>query len=104
MENDNSDKKLTIEFAPGCFDNFDGTQEELDEMLADIHKMVEDGSILEKSSSLSLEEFFHEDPEQALQIANQMGLFEGLVDEDGNDVTFEEIKKTMLADRASRLN
>ena len=27
------ENKIKIEFAPGAFDNFDGTQEELDEMM-----------------------------------------------------------------------
>lgn len=35
------DKELKIEFAPGCFDNFEGTQEELDELVAEIQKMFE---------------------------------------------------------------
>ena len=35
------DKKLKVEFAPGCFDAFDGTQEELDEMIAEITKMAQ---------------------------------------------------------------
>lgn len=34
-------KPLKIEFAPGAFDNFEGTQEELDEMIAEIQKMFE---------------------------------------------------------------
>lgn len=33
------EKKLKITFAPGCFDEFDGTQEELDEMIAEITKI-----------------------------------------------------------------
>lgn len=33
------DKELKITFAEGCFDNFEGTQEELDEMIAEITKM-----------------------------------------------------------------
>jgi len=32
-------KELKIEFAPGAFDSFDGTQEELAELLADIQNM-----------------------------------------------------------------
>lgn len=35
------EKKMKIEFAPGCFDNFEGTQEELDELLGEIQKMFE---------------------------------------------------------------
>ena len=34
-------RKLKIEFAPGCFDDFDGTQEELDEMINSIKQMFE---------------------------------------------------------------
>lgn len=33
------DKDFKIEFAPGCFDNFEGTQEELDEMIKEIQSM-----------------------------------------------------------------
>lgn len=43
------DKKLKIEFAPGCFDNFEGTQEELDELIAEIHQLIESGEFFEKA-------------------------------------------------------
>lgn len=34
------EKKVTkIEFAPGCFDQFDGSQEELDELVKQIQEM-----------------------------------------------------------------
>jgi hypothetical protein len=48
--------KLKIEFAPGCFDNFDGTQEELDELINEIRMMVDDGTFEEKSTRLPEEE------------------------------------------------
>jgi hypothetical protein len=48
--------KLKIEFAEGCFDNFNGTQEELAELLADIHQMVNDGTLMEHSTPLSPED------------------------------------------------
>jgi len=48
--------KIKLEFAPGAFDTFEGTQEELDELIAELHAMVEDGSIREKSTRLSPEE------------------------------------------------
>lgn len=35
--------KLKITFEPGCFDNFNGTQEELDAMIADVVRMFETG-------------------------------------------------------------
>lgn len=34
-------KKIKVSFAPGCFDNFDGTQEELDELITEIKKTFE---------------------------------------------------------------
>ena len=43
---------LNIEFAPGCFDNFDGTQEELDALIKEIHQLAESGDLFEKAISL----------------------------------------------------
>jgi hypothetical protein len=49
-------KKIELVFAEGCFDGFDGTQEELAEMIADIRKMVESGTLLENSMPVSEED------------------------------------------------
>lgn len=57
------EKKLEIVFAPGCFDNFEGTQEELDELIAEIKQMVESGELDEKSRLLT-EKDFDELPEE----------------------------------------
>jgi hypothetical protein len=62
------DKKLKIEFAPGCFDNFDGTQEELDELVAEIQRMAETGELFEKSNPLDIDEMIDEEPEVAERI------------------------------------
>lgn len=32
-------KEIKIEFVPGCFDHFEGTQEELDELVAQVQNM-----------------------------------------------------------------
>ena len=40
-------KKPKIIFAPGCFDNFDGTEEELAALIADIHQLAESGTLLD---------------------------------------------------------
>lgn len=50
------DKKPEIVFAPGCFDNFDGTQEELQELIASIHQMAEDGTLFENSEPVDDDE------------------------------------------------
>lgn len=46
----------TVEFAPGCFDGFEGTQEELQELIAMIHAKVADGSIITEARLLDDEE------------------------------------------------
>jgi hypothetical protein len=48
--------KPKIVFAPGCFDNFEGTQEELAQMLADLHQMAEDGTLMDNAEPLDPEE------------------------------------------------
>lgn len=41
-----------VVFAPGCFDDFNGTQEELDSLVAEIHKAIESGDFLKNSQPL----------------------------------------------------
>jgi len=66
-------KKIEIVFAPGCFDNFDGTQEELDEMIQQIKDMVESGEIFEKSTPVDVEDLLDEaDPLEIEEIVNEM--------------------------------
>ena len=49
--------ELKVVFAEGCFDDFDGSQDELAEMIADIHRMAKDGTIMDGAVPLSDEEF-----------------------------------------------
>ena len=49
-------KELKVEFAPGCFDDFDGTQDELQELIAHIRQMASDGTLFEDSVKLNDEE------------------------------------------------
>ena len=48
-------KELKVVFAEGCFDDFEGTQEELQELIAMIHQMAADGTMLEQSKPLDPE-------------------------------------------------
>jgi hypothetical protein len=57
------DKKIKIEFAPGAFDHFDGTQEELDEFMKEITRMAESGELEEKSRPLDLDDLSEEEME-----------------------------------------
>lgn len=66
-------KKPEIVFAPGCFDHFEGTQEELDELVAEINRMVETGEIFEKSMPLDPESMSDDELEI---LANALGVLE----------------------------
>ena len=70
------DKKIKIEFAPGCFDNFEGSQEELDELVAEITRMVESGEMLEEGSTVDIDSLMEEDPELAAALMRQLDLIE----------------------------
>jgi Mg/Co/Ni transporter MgtE len=47
---------MELVFAPGCFDNFEGTQEELDELIKEITDKFASGEALEEARALSPEE------------------------------------------------
>ncbi len=59
-------KKPEIIFAPGCFDNFDGTQEELDELLAELNRLVETGEIFERAKPVDIESMLEEFTEEEI--------------------------------------
>lgn len=61
-------KKPELIFAPGCFDNFEGSQEDLDELLAEIQRMVDTGEIFEKSRPLTDESFDELDEEIQIRL------------------------------------
>lgn len=60
---DENKKPLKLVFEPGCFDQFEGTQEELEEVIAEIQRQVETGEILENSIELD-EVAFSELPDE----------------------------------------
>ena len=66
-------KELKIEFAPGCFDSFDGTQEELDELIAQIKNSIVSGDVAANSRALTEEDFDELPEEVQLQIARTFG-------------------------------
>ena len=62
-----SKKKIEVVFLPGCFDEFDGTQQELDEFIEELQEMAEElheQAIVEEEPSYWLDEL--EDPNLAL--------------------------------------
>ena len=46
-------QEVKLEFAPGCFDEFEGTQEELDELVAELQRMFASGEFTEKSRAVN---------------------------------------------------
>lgn len=49
-KDNNEHKSMKIVFAEGCFDDFDGTQEELDELVKQLTDMAASGELLDKAT------------------------------------------------------
>jgi hypothetical protein len=54
-KDNNEGKPMKIVFAEGCFDDFDGTQEELDELVKQLSEMATSGELLD--NSILIDEF-----------------------------------------------
>lgn len=65
------DKGIEVVFAEGCFDNFEGTQEELDQFVAEINRMADSGELFEKSKPLDLDNM---EPEDMIKLATALGM------------------------------
>ena len=61
-------EKMKVIFAPEFFEDFEGTQEELDELVKEIMEEVENGTFFENSHPL--EDLEEEDPEEYEEIIN----------------------------------
>lgn len=68
-----TEKKLDIVFAPGCFDSFEGTQEELDGLIAEINRLVETGELFEKAVPIDLSDL----DEDELQVLDEIESTQG---------------------------
>ena len=49
-------KPVKIEFVPGAFDQFEGTQQELDAFIAELQRMADSGELEQHSVALDDEE------------------------------------------------
>ena len=56
-------EKPKIVFAPGCFDGFEGTQDELNELVAELNRLVETGEIFTKAYPVREEDLTDEEIE-----------------------------------------
>ena len=72
MKEHMTDQPLKVQFAPGCFDEFEGTQDELDLLMAEIHSMFEGMTAKDLEASGNIVDFdqlSESDPELAQQLA-----------------------------------
>jgi len=49
-------KKLELVFAPGCFDSFEGTPDELAELISELRTKFENGTLLDNAEPISDDE------------------------------------------------
>jgi hypothetical protein len=96
MENNS---KPRIVFMPGCFDNMDVTQEELDEIITELTRMAEDGTLLINSEPVDEddEDLSEQDAQFLIQALSEF--MESVAD--GNT---DEALEAMAAERRRRLN
>lgn len=71
IEKPEEDMKIRVEIAPGAFDSFEGTQEELDELIAEINRLAETGELFERSQPLDIDNM---DEVEMLQLAEALGI------------------------------
>ena len=70
-----TEKKMKIEFAPGCFDDFDGTQQELDDLVAEIERMANSGEMFENSTPVTEESLTDLSEEEQQVLLNAVRMF-----------------------------
>lgn len=69
--------EIKIVFAPGAFDNFDGSQEELDDLVSKIQSMISNGSLFDNSTSIDIDALAEsDDPEDQLLLEKLSRSFE----------------------------
>jgi hypothetical protein len=79
MKEHMTDQPLKVQFAPGCFDEFEGTQEELDLLMAEIHSMFENMTaedLAATSHAVDFEQLTESDPELAQRLAESLDSIE----------------------------
>ncbi len=60
-------KPVEIVFAPGCFDHFEGSQEELDDLVKQITEMAKTGELFERSNPVDIETLADELSDEELE-------------------------------------
>ena len=70
---DEKDGPMKLVFAPGCFDGFEGSQEELDAMQSEIMELFTSGEFLANSTPVDMEALMEDDPELAAMLMERLG-------------------------------
>jgi len=73
-----TDREIKIVFQPGCFDDFEGSQEELDNLVKEIQNVVADGSLFENSIFLTEDDLDDLPPEVLASIARDLEIIEDI--------------------------
>jgi hypothetical protein len=68
-------KDLKIEFAPGAFDNFEGTQQELDEFITELKEMIQSGEFFEFGEEVDIDELLNSDDPEDRALATKLSQF-----------------------------
>lgn len=58
-----------VVFADGCFDQFEGTQQELDDLVAEINRLVSTGEIFQHATPLTVDDL---DSDQLVVLAEAL--------------------------------
>jgi len=87
----NNKPKYTIEFVPGCFDDFDGTQEELDELITAIHESAASGELFEDMTPIDIDKL----TEEELEILHRLEKTFDDMDEDSKQTADTERKRKL---------
>lgn len=64
-------KHIQVTFEPGCFDDWDGTQEELDALVAEITRMAESGELASNAVALDDEDAWQQLSQEEQDIISQ---------------------------------
>ncbi len=62
--------KIKVKFVPGCFDDFEGTQEELDKLVKEIQGLAESGELFEMAQEMDFDELMEN--EEFAEVVQQM--------------------------------
>jgi hypothetical protein len=63
---------IKLEFAPGCFDDFEGSQEELNELISEIQKSFENGDFTSNMQPVNMDELDEETFNKINEVLNSI--------------------------------